>query len=144
MSVGHDKSARQVVSLKAVALETGCRKTNPLRVEPKTGAKSKTRLPSYSSYSKWIFLNITSCYINRRQRDNMSSRFLVVDGPRLWYSHFDLCDSWSSSPKDRSARWRWVWVCQCQPVNDLPKGMATTLFSWCGVILNVQTYPMQH
>ncbi|GBM89210.1 hypothetical protein AVEN_158509-1 [Araneus ventricosus] len=34
----------------------------------------KPRLPSDSSYSKWIFSNITSCYRDRHQLDNLADR----------------------------------------------------------------------
>ncbi|GBL89273.1 hypothetical protein AVEN_225815-1 [Araneus ventricosus] len=39
--------------------------------------KIKPRLPSDSSYSKWIFPNITSCYSDRRQGDNLANRVLA-------------------------------------------------------------------
>ncbi|GBO27279.1 hypothetical protein AVEN_141538-1 [Araneus ventricosus] len=48
--------------------------------------KIKPRLPSDSSNSKWIFPNITSCYSDRRQRDNLESKVLVED--RQYYRQY--------------------------------------------------------
>ncbi|GBL83534.1 hypothetical protein AVEN_196377-1 [Araneus ventricosus] len=52
-----------------------------LSLLPQTGGKNKIkpRLPSDSSYPKWIFPNITSCNSDHRQRSNLPSRVLVVD-----------------------------------------------------------------
>ncbi|GBM32382.1 hypothetical protein AVEN_239778-1 [Araneus ventricosus] len=45
------------------------------QLPPQTGAKNKIK----SSYSKWTFPNITNCYSDRRQRDNLADRVLVAD-----------------------------------------------------------------
>ncbi|GBN58641.1 hypothetical protein AVEN_173749-1 [Araneus ventricosus] len=46
-----------------------------------TGAKNKIklRLPSDSSYSKWIFPSIISCYSDRRKPDILAATDLVAD-----------------------------------------------------------------
>ncbi|GBM74516.1 hypothetical protein AVEN_58391-1 [Araneus ventricosus] len=106
--------------------------TADLRHGPQTGVKSKT----LAFFQFEMDLNITRCYIDCRQRDNLAEfSWWAVEWAET-DSHFDNWErSRSSNPKDWSARWRWV--CQCQPVNDLAKWMATTLFSWCGAIVNV-------
>ncbi|GBM46830.1 hypothetical protein AVEN_193886-1, partial [Araneus ventricosus] len=42
-------------------------------------AKMKPSLPPSSSYSKWIFPNINSCYSDRHQPANLASRDLVAE-----------------------------------------------------------------
>ncbi|GBN52423.1 hypothetical protein AVEN_22079-1 [Araneus ventricosus] len=46
-----------------------------------TGAKNKIklRLPSDSSYSRWIVPSIISCYSDRRKLDILAATDLVVD-----------------------------------------------------------------
>ncbi|GBM40570.1 hypothetical protein AVEN_240313-1 [Araneus ventricosus] len=50
------------------------RRTTTTLYPPQTGTKNKIkpRLPSDSIYSKGIFPNITSCYSNRHQPDNLT------------------------------------------------------------------------
>ncbi|GBM69590.1 hypothetical protein AVEN_152676-1 [Araneus ventricosus] len=91
LSIRHEYSARQVASLTADAIETGYSRKNPFQVDrssrmmfpfpPQTGRKDKIKplLPSSFSDSKWIFLNLTSCCKDHRQRDNLASRVLVAD-----------------------------------------------------------------
>ncbi|GBM59004.1 hypothetical protein AVEN_244383-1 [Araneus ventricosus] len=58
-------------------------KTNDqlLFLPPQTGAKNKIKLrfQSDSSYSKWIFPSITSCYSDSRKLDILAATVLVVE-----------------------------------------------------------------
>ncbi|GBM20125.1 hypothetical protein AVEN_81102-1 [Araneus ventricosus] len=86
-SVRHENSARLVVSLTAVAIETSYRRRNPFRGGRSSGMMYSFYcpklcvccLPSDFSFSKWIFPNITSCYNDRGQRDNLAGRVLAAD-----------------------------------------------------------------